>query len=63
MQISGFYVVEIPIITKERGNHKQSNSNQDKPHFMHGNGCKDWEDCLSCPKFACDWQAYPKSKR
>lgn len=61
MQEVGFYIVELPVITRRNGNHKQKQPNE--TYFLHGNGCKDWVDCLTCPKKDCDWQPYPKTKR
>ncbi len=30
---------------------------QSRRRFTYGMGCKDWLDCFTCPKAACDWQA------
>jgi len=57
-----FYVIELPVITRKNGNHKKPVPINNELHFMHGNGCKDWGDCLTCQKEDCDWQAYPKNR-
>ena len=59
---SGFYVFEFPIITRAN-NHKKPALECNETKYMHGNGCKDWADCQTCPKSDCDWQAYPKYSR
>lgn len=58
-----FYIVQLPIITRGNSNHTKPKTMGNELTFMHGNGCKDWGDCLTCQKKDCDWQAYPKPHR
>jgi len=63
MNSTGFYIFEFPIITRKNGNRKKAVPKHNEIKYMHKNGCKDWPNCLTCPKEDCDWQPYPKRKK
>lgn len=63
MDISGFHIIELPIITRRNGNHRNHGALKNGIHFKTVTGCKSWKDCLSCPKEECDYQAYPKPSK
>ncbi len=68
-----FFLVDLPITFSPKKSHHQDHRRYHKKadvdsngtYFLHGNGCKDWVNCLTCPfpPETCKWQPYPKSKK
>lgn len=60
------FIIDFPIISphrKNNGANRGYHRKQDEKNglfFLHGNGCRFWQNCLTCPKPDCDWQPYPK---
>ena len=41
----------------------RKNTARGKVIFLHGNGCSDYPDCLTCPKPDCNWDSSNNRKK
>lgn len=57
-----FYIIDLPIIAKSKQKRQHSSPNHRNKrdiyngiYYPHGLGCKDWDNCFTCPKKDCTW--------
>ncbi len=60
MERADYFVIQLPIMSRQP---IKQVADLKAVYYETGLGCKDWNDCFTCPKEDCDWQAYPKRKR
>ncbi len=53
MDANGFYIIELPVITRKNGNYKTATSSPNQVTYLYGDGCSYFTHCVECPLPEC----------
>ncbi len=60
--MDGFYIIEVPIITRKNGKQRKAHSCLKKTTYLHGDGCTYAPHCEECPLPECRYIKKPTKK-
>ena len=49
----GFYIIDLPAITRKNGKHKTIGLSPNQTTYLHGDGCNYASHCRECPLLEC----------
>ena len=55
----GFYIIDIPLITRKNGKRQEAQSSPNETIYLHGDGCDYFNHCKDCTLPDCRYTKKP----